>query len=426
LSTLGQQTFEKVYEEYERMNVLPKEDYEAFNRSVSQAYQAWINARAQKDFGLFKDNLAQIIEFQRKFIPLWKKDEATNYDVLLNQYEPGMSVAILDGIFDQVRTGIMAIRKEIEEKGTKPDTSFLSRKVPKEMQVKFARHLATQLGFDFSRGRLDDSVHPFMTGFNHNDTRLTSRWHEDDFQMGILGTLHEQGHGQFEQNVSPDFAYTPVGSSMSMGIHESQSLFQEIMIGSNLAFWKKEYPVFQEMTEGIFDDISLETFFAGIKNSQSSLIRVEADTLTYVLHIIIRYEVEKAIFNDNVAVEDLPQLWNDKYEEYLGVRPSNDLEGILQDIHWAGGSFGYFPSYALGYMYAAQMKHAMSKTLDFENLLEAGDYLPIKKWLDSNVRVYGASKKPKDVLFDATGENLNPEYLLKELKVLYELVYRIA
>ncbi|SJZ52875.1 carboxypeptidase Taq [Pilibacter termitis] len=425
LSELGQKVYDKVKEGYDKKRVIPAEKDEAYNREASKAFTNWIKAREQKDFGLFKDSLANLIAMQKEFITLWRKDEKTPYDVLLNQYEPGMTVEILDEVFGKVREGIMQIRQTIAEKGIEPRVDFLSRKVPKEFQISFAKELSTALGFDFSRGRLDEAVHPFMTGFNYNDARLTSRWNEEDFQMGIFGVLHEQGHGQFEQNVSPDFEYTPLKNTMSMGIHESQSLFQEIMIGSNKSFWKKQYPRFQEICEGRFDDIDFETFFAGLKRSQSSLIRIEADTLTYVLHIIIRYEMEKMMFNENVSVEKLPELWNDKYEEILGIRPQNDLEGILQDVHWTS-DFGYFPSYALGYMYASQMKHAMSQTLDFDTLLKCGEYLPIKQWLDENVRVFGASVKPKDVLKNATGEDLNPKYLLEELEKLYFDVYQVG
>lgn len=425
LSDFGKKVFAKVKEDYDVFSALSEEDFDMYQRAVSLSYNAWLKARESKNFADFKEFLGKIIELKRKFIPLWRKDEKTPYDVLLNQYEPGMTVEILDEIFDKVRDGILAIRATLAEKGVEPETDFLSRTVSREQQEAFARNLAEQLGFDFSRGRLDVAVHPFMTGFNRNDVRLTTKWNETDFQMGVFGVLHEQGHGQYEQNVAEQYVYTPLASDMSMGLHESQSLFQEIMIGSNEAFWQKQYPLFQKITKGTFDDVPFGVFYRGLKKSQASFIRIEADTLTYVLHIIIRYEVEKAIFNENVPVEQLPELWNNKYEEYLGIRPSNDLEGVLQDIHWSGGDFGYFPSYALGYMYAAQMKHSMKADLDFEEVLLSDDYQPIKHWLDKKVRTFGASMKPKEVLFHATGEDLNPEYLLEELKKLYYNVYQI-
>ncbi|MDR0922012.1 MAG: carboxypeptidase M32 [Lactobacillales bacterium] len=425
LSELGQQVYDKVKENYDNDIAIPADRMEAYTRETSKAYSAWIDARKAENFQLFKKSLENLIAFKKEFIPLWRKEEKTPYDVLLGKYEPELTVETLDKVFSEVRDGIIAIRKTIEERGIAPETDFLSRLVSKEQQKEFITKVVEELGYDFSKGRLDDTVHPFMTGFNRNDTRITTRWNENDFKMAVFGIIHEQGHGQYEQNIDPKFDYTPLTGGVSMGIHESQSLFQEIIVGSNRAFWKKQYPFFQEVTQGTFDDIDFETFYHGLKETHANFIRIEADTLTYVLHIIIRYEMEKAIFNENVNLDTLPELWNAKYEEYLGIRPSNDLEGILQDVHWAGGDFGYFPSYALGYMYAAQLKHAMDKDLDFDAVLASDDYSPIKNWLNEKIRQYGASRKPKQLIFDATGEDLNPKYLLDYLRQIYFDVYQV-
>lgn len=211
-----------------------------------------------------------------------------------------------------------------------------------------------------------------------------------------------------------------------MGIHESQSLFNEIIIGSNKEFWRKQFPFFKECTEGTFDDLDFSTFYASLLETKASLIRIHADSLTYPLHIIIRYEIEKMIFNDGVSVEELPAIWNQKYEEYLGIRPETDLEGILQDIHWSDGSFGYFPSYALGYMYAAQLSEAMSKAIDIDKVLSSEDYRPIRVWLTEHIHQYGASKKPIQLIKAATGEELNPDYLIQYLRKIYFDIYEIA
>ncbi len=362
----------------------------------------------------------------KELIPYWKKNELTNYDVLLNQYEPNMTVEILDNVFSQVRDGIMDIRRQLAEKGTAPDTSILSRKMTEAQQRKFISKVIADLGYDFSRGRLDNTVHPFATGINHNDVRLTTRWSETDFSMGLFGVIHEAGHGMYEQNIDEKYEGTPVHEGASMGIHESQSLFNEIIIGSNRNFWAKQYPFFQECAEGTFDDVSFDTFYDSLKHSKASLIRIEADSLTYVIHIIIRYEIEKMIFNETVSIDELPKIWNDKYEEYLGIRPENDLEGILQDVHWSGSSFGYFPSYALGYMYAAQLLHAMEKEINVDEVLASDDYSPIRKWLTENIHQYGASKKPNELILDATDELLNPQYLLDYLRKIYFSVYKIS
>ncbi|MGX7013718.1 carboxypeptidase M32 [Vagococcus silagei] len=425
LSEFGQEVYKKVKEEYDLNNNIPVDRFQAYSRLTSEAHSIWVDARQQKDYGVFKKTLEEIIAFNKEFIPLWRKDEKTPYDVLLNLYEPGMTTEILDEVFGQVKDGIMEIRAELAEKGTEPDTSFLHRHVSQAQQEEFVRRVVTDLGYDFKRGRLDETVHPFMLDLNRNDARITTNWIEDDFIVATLGTIHEAGHGMYEQNIDAKYDYTPLSGGVSMGIHESQSLFNEIIVGSSRSFWKKQYPVLQEITGDIFADVNFETFYNGLKKTQSSLIRIQADTLTYPLHIIIRYEIEKMIFNEGVALDNLAEIWNDKYEEYLGIRPENDLVGILQDVHWSGGSFGYFPSYALGYMYAAQLHHVMNQEFDVEAVLASDDYSPILHWLTKHIHQYGSSRKPSQLIMDATGENLNPSYLIDYMRELYFNVYDV-
>ncbi|ALS37891.1 carboxypeptidase Taq [Enterococcus rotai] len=426
LSEVGLAVYKKVKEEYELNHSIPAERMQAYNTALTNAHAAWLKARKAKDFAEMKNEIQTIVDFLKEFIPYWKKDEATNYDVLLNQYEPGLTVEKLDQIFAQVKAGIMEIRATVAEKGTVPRTDFLSRRVTKAQQRTFVSGVAEQLGYDFSRGRLDDTVHPFMLALNRKDARITTRWDETDFTMATFGVIHEAGHGIYEQSIDSKYDYTPLATGASMGIHESQSLFNEIIIGSNKQFWQKQFPFFKECTEGTFDDIDFETFYDSLKETKASLVRIEADSLTYPLHIIIRYEIEKMIFNEDVSVADLPQIWNDKYEEYLGIRPENDLEGIVQDVHWSGGSFGYFPSYALGYMYAAQLRHAMGQEIDVDTILASNDYSVIKNWLTKHIHQYGASRKPNQLIMDATGEALNPQYLIDYMKSIYYDVYKIT
>lgn len=425
LSEVGLAAFELVKEDYELNNAVPADLMRDFSRATSKAYSAWHKARSASDFSLYRDELAENIRIVKELLPYWKKDEETDYDVLLNKYEPKMTSEKLDKVFDQVRDGIMEIREVLAKEGTEPNTDFLNRKMTEEQQRKFVKQVVADLGFDFTRGRLDNTVHPYMTGINNNDIRITTRWDEEFFPAGVFGVIHEAGHGMYEQNIDSKYAYTPVLSGTSMGIHESQSLFNEIIIGSNREFWKKQYPFFQECAEGTFDDISFDDFYDSLKKTQASLIRVDADTLTYVLHIIIRYEIEKMIINEDISIDDLPQIWNDKYEEYLGIRPENDADGILQDVHWSGADFGYFPSYALGYMYAAQLHNAMKNDVDVDAVLASDDYAPIRKWSTEHIHQYGASRKPNQLIMDATGEELNPQYLLDYLKEIYYSVYKV-
>lgn len=425
LSDDGKLIYQEVKRRYDLNNKIPVDKFTAYVKTVAQADDAWHAGRDAKDFKPFQNSLEDIVNHLREFIPLWRKNEKTPYDVLLNQYEPGMTVEKLDVLFGELRDGLMAIRKTLIEKGSEPDTSFLNRFVSKEQQKKFVTEIAKRLGYDFNKGRLDDTTHPFMQSMNRNDARITTNWKEHDFKAATLGVIHEAGHGIYEQNIDARFDYTPLAGGTSMGIHESQSLFYEIMVGGDKEFWRNNYKLFQTITEGTFDDIDFETFYKGLHKSQSSFIRIEADTLTYPLHIIIRYEIEKMLFNENLPVSELPKVWNDKYEEYLGIRPSHDLEGVLQDVHWSGGSFGYFPSYALGYMYAAQLRHTMEKSIDFKEEFKQDTYLTIRNWLTENIHQYGSSKKPNELILNATGEELSPKYLLDLQQKIYFDVYNV-
>jgi carboxypeptidase Taq len=423
LSEVGLATFKLVKEAFLRNQNVPPEKMAAYQEALGNAHGAWLAARKSKKFDDFLPALAKNITLTKELITYWQKEEATPYDVLLNQYEPGLSVAVLDQLFAQLKTGLIAIREKIANEGIAPNRDFISRTMTKAQQKRFAVKVIEELGFDFMRGRLDDTVHPFMTGINPYDARITTRWNEHDFTMAIFGILHEAGHGMYEQDIDLKFANTPAYAGTSMGIHESQSLFNEIMIGSNKAFWQKQYPWFQECAEGTFDDVEFETFYKGLKETKASLIRIEADSLTYPLHIIIRYELEKAIFNDDLPVADLARLWNQLYADYLGITPENDREGILQDVHWSAGLFGYFPSYAIGFMNAAQLFHAMQQSFEVDTVLASTDYTPIKAWLTEHIHQYGASKKPNELMKAATGETTNPRYLLDYLQTIYFAVY---
>ena len=425
LDDFGQLVLAKAQKDFDVTGKIPEKDYIDFQRTLSEAQDYWAQARETNDYTIFQPYVEKIIAYLKQFIPLWQTDEATPYDVLLNQYEPGLSVAKLDAVFDELKTGIMALRHRLETLGTEPDGTFLSRQVSKDKQREYALAASQRLGYDMNKGRLDDTIHPFMEALNRDDARITTRWDEHNFQMAVLGIFHEAGHGLFEQNVASKYDAVRAVMPISMSIHESQSLFNEVMVGRSKAFWQAEYPKMQAVFAPTFDDISFETFYNGWIKTEATLIRTEADPLTYPLHIIIRYEIEKAIFNDNVPVAELPQLWRDKYQEYLGLTVPDDLTGILQDIHWAGGSFGYFPSYALGHLYAAQFMATMQKTLDFEQIYASGDYTPIFEWRKQHIWQHGGAVDPGDILMAATGEGLNPQYWLTVMNDLYATAYQL-
>lgn len=425
LSDITKKTLQECKKEYDRNKKIPREEYEEYVVLQSQAESVWEEAREKSDFSLFQPYLEKLVAFNKKFIDYWGY-EGNKYNTLLDMYEPGVTVEMLDQVFGQLREEIVALVKEIAASPNKPDTSFLHKPFPKEQQKAFSLKVIEKLGYDFQAGRLDDTVHPFAIGINPGDVRITTRYDENDWRMAVFGTIHECGHALYEQHISKELIGTPLCTGTSMGIHESQSLFYENILGRDYSFWKHHYDSLKAHAAGQFDHVSLEEFYRGINESKASLIRIEADELTYPLHIIIRYEIEKGLFNDEIEVKDLPKIWNDKYEEYLGIRPTTDKEGVLQDVHWAGGSFGYFPSYALGYMYAMQFKNKMLEDLPhYDELLENGDYGPIREWLSNHIHQYGKLKKPLEILESVTGEGLNASHLITYLKDKFQKIYRL-
>jgi carboxypeptidase Taq len=425
ISSISKKTLEECNKNYERNKKIPAEEYKEYVILQSNAETIWEQARAQSDFAMFQPYLEKLVEMTRRFVDYWGY-EKNKYDTLLDMYEPGITVDILDRVFGELRTKLVPLVKGVSETADKPRTDFIYKTFTKENQRQFSLKMLEQMGFNFEAGRLDETVHPFATGINPGDVRVTTRYDEQDFRTAVFGTIHEGGHALYEQNISSELIGTPLCSGTSMGIHESQSLFYENFVGRNYSFWKRNYELLKSFSNGQFNQINLEDFYRAINESKASLIRIEADELTYPLHIIIRYEIEKGLFNHEIEVKDLPEVWNNMYEKYLGIRPQNDAEGVLQDVHWAGGSFGYFPSYALGYMYAAQFKHKLLEAIpDFDQLLENGQLLPIKQWLNKNIHQYGKMKKPLEILLDVTGEELNPQYLIDYLHEKYSGVYRL-
>ncbi|KIL48015.1 carboxypeptidase M32 [Jeotgalibacillus campisalis] len=425
LSEITVKTLEECQQEYERNKKIPAEEFREYVILQSKAESVWEEAREKSDFSLFQPYLEKLVESNRRFVQYWGS-EGNPYNTLLDRFEPGVTVEILDRVFAQVREAVVPLVKEIGESPNKPDTSFIFTHFPKQAQKKFSLKMLEEIGYDFEAGRLDEAVHPFATGLNPGDVRVTTRYDENDFRSAIFGTIHECGHALYEQNISEDLIGTPLCSGTSMGIHESQSLFFENFVGRQPAFWSRYYDTLKEHADGQFDHIPLNEFVRSINESKPSLIRVDADELTYTLHIMIRYEIEKGLINGEMKVENLPEIWRSKYQEYLGVTPENDAEGVLQDVHWSGGAFGYFPSYALGYMYAAQFKHAMDKDLpNFDELLSQGNIAPIKDWMITHVHQYGKMKKPLEIIKETTGEGLNAQYLIDYLTEKYTKIYSL-
>lgn len=421
-----QKTLEDMQEQFALQKKIPADLYEEYVVLCAESESIWEEAREQNDFAKFYPYLEKIIHLTKEMIGHWGALNGNAYNRLLDQYEPGMTTDIIDEMFGRLKETIVPLVKNIQTQGKQPDDSFLYKSFSPAQQEAFNHYLLTHLQYDFEAGRLDKTVHPFAIGLNQGDVRITTRYDEYDFRSAIFGTIHECGHALYEQNFDESLKGLPVSNGASMGIHESQSLFYEHFIGHHEGFWKFHFKELQKHSPEQFNDVTVEQFLRAINVAKPSLIRIEADELTYALHIMIRYEIEKDIFNGDIDITQLPTIWNDKYEEYLGIRPENDAEGVLQDVHWSGGSFGYFPSYALGYMYAAQLRHAMNEDIpNFDALVEEGHLQPILHWLTTHIHRHGKTKKPLELIQDATGEALNVQYLIDYLEEKYTTLYNL-
>nr|WP_143484592.1 carboxypeptidase M32 [Halalkalibacillus sediminis] len=408
--------------EYNKSRKIPINEFTEYVQLTSTAESVWEEARENNDFETFRPYLEKIVDFNIRFAEYWGYKD-NRYDALLDNYEPGVTVETLDKVFPELRNNLTNLLDKVNQSEDKPDPNLILSHFPKDQQEKFSLKVLEQMGYDFDAGRLDETVHPFATGLNPNDVRVTTRYDEQDFRMAVFGTIHEGGHALYEQGFDPELYRTPVCNATSMGIHESQSLFWENFVGRSKAFWDKNYDLFLEHAPESFKNIDKNQFYRSINEVKPGFIRIEADEMTYALHIMIRYELEKGLINQEIEVKDLPELWNQKMKDYLGIEPKNDSDGVLQDVHWSSGGFGYFPSYALGYMYGAQLEQSMRKTLDLEEVIHSGDLSPIKNWLNDNIHRHGSMKQPLNLLQDVTGEGLNPEYLVKYLDQKYNKIY---
>lgn len=425
LGDIDRKLVKECAKDYERSRKIPPEKYEAYVVLTSQAEAAWEEAKETADWEKFKPYLKRIVETNLEFIELWGYS-GSKYNTLLDQYEPGMTEAKLDQLFGALRERLVPLVAAIGESPNKPDTSFLRQSFDIGKQKEFSHFILRQMGYDFEAGRLDETMHPFAIGLNPGDVRITTHYYEHDVVNALFSSIHEGGHALYEQNISRDLMGTLLCTGTSMGIHESQSRFWENMIGRSRPFWNRYFKDLQALFPGQLDHVTPEQFYRGINEVKPSLIRIDADELTYNLHIMIRYEIEKALFAGTITVDDLPEVWNAKYKEYLGVEPRHAGEGVLQDVHWSGGSFGYFPSYALGNMYAAQFAHTLRKAMpNLDEEIEAGRLLPIKEWLTEQIYQYGKLQDPAEIILRVTGEELNPQYLIDYLTDKAKDIYRL-
>lgn len=411
-------------EELEQLDCIPQDEYEANARLVAKAAAIWAKAKEAKDFEAFAPTLEKVIDFQKKFASYRAKKGQNLYDVMLDTYEKGFDMENLDQFFGLLKKELVPFLKKVQEEGRQIEDGFLTGDYPEPDQEKLAKFLAEYVGFEFDKGVLAVSAHPFTTNLHNKDVRITTHY-SDHVDSSLFSVIHEAGHGIYELGIRDDLTLTPVGQGASMGMHESQSRFFENIIGRNPAFWEPIYGKVQEMFPKQLGKVSLEQFVEAVNKVEPGLIRTEADELTYSLHVLIRYEIERQLMAGELDVRDLPQVWADKYEEYLGIRPENTAEGVLQDIHWSQGSFGYFPSYALGSAFGAQLYYYMKDKMDFDGLLREGKVDVIRQFLRENIHQYGKLKNSRQILKDVTGEDFNPEYYVRYLKEKYGEIYGV-
>ncbi len=399
---------------------IPKEQYAEFSALTSKAYAVYVQAKNENNFELFRPYLEKIVEYNRNLTQWLKTDELQGYDVLLDRFEPHYTMAQYDEFFALLREKLVPVIRKLPTESQAKDPDWATQLFYKEGQHKFCEYLRDVMCFDKTRGIMKESEHPFTSGFGTDDVRITNHYYEKCFVSSLFSAIHETGHALYEQQCDKSLNQTLSGGGASLGMHESQSRFYENMIGRSEAFWQVHYKHLQQQFPVQLRRVSLKQFVDYINTAKRSFVRTEADELTYSLHIMLRYEIEKKLIDGSLEVKDLPAYWNEKFNEYFGIVPPTDTLGVLQDVHWAGGDFGYFPTYALGSAIAAQLFHAMNADFDVFASLEEGTTAKINAWLGEHVHKYGASKYPDEILRLATGEDFNPnyyvEYLLKKYK----------
>lgn len=402
---------------------VPAELVEELSRATSRARHVWVEARRNDDFAQFAPELERVLELRRREADAlgWQEHP---YDALHDQYEPGSTTARVERVFTPLRERLTALLSEISQAREVLDDEPLRRHFDPVLQERFVRQVAADLGYDFERGRLDAAVHPFAQAIGLGDVRITTRYDERFLSMALFGAIHETGHALYEQGIRDEDRGTPLGHPVSLAVHESQSRLWENLVGRGRPFWEGRYAALQATFPEALGDVPLDTFLRAVNRVAPSLIRVEADEVTYDLHVLLRFELEKALVEGSLRVRDLPEAWNEKCRAYLGITPPDHATGCLQDIHWSIGHVGYFPTYTLGNMTGVQLWNAAHAALpDLDDHLRAGSFAPLLGWLRENVHVLGSRLLPDDLLRRVTGAPLDAEPYLTYLEDKYARLY---
>ena len=420
-SLIDQALVKSLRRDHDRAIKIPGDLVERRARHVSESQAAWAKARRENDFPAFEPYLETMVDITREVTRClgWKDHP---YDALLDEYEPFITTQEVKEVFDKLQPRLSELVKTI---AAHPpiNSEVLSRSYPKEKQEALGKDILGKMGFDWNRGRLDVSTHPFCTTLGDDDIRLTTRYDENFFNMAVYGMIHEAGHGLYEQGIGTEIRGTSLAKGTSMGIHESQSRFWENIVGRSLGFVNHFFPALHQYFPQALEGVSSQEFYSALNKVEPSFIRVEADEVTYSLHIILRFRLELALIEGSLQVKDLPDAWNQGFQELFGIRPPTNAEGCLQDVHWSMGGIGYFPTYALGNLYAAQWRHYIKKDMDLETLVSQGNFAPILQWLRDKIHRHGSVYSARDLCVLVTGEPLNPEYFLQYIQEKYGSLY---
>ena len=401
---------------YDQQVKLPQRLVEELARTAILGQQAWQEARQRDDFPSFRPLLEKMIDLKRQQAAALGYPQCP-YDALLDEYEPEELAASVGRVLAGLREELVPLVAEIQQSDRRPNVDLLERTFPVEVQDKFGREAAAAIGFDFSRGRLDVTAHPFCTGLGPHDCRITTRFDEHFFSAAFFGILHEAGHGIYEQGLPVEHYGLPLGEAISLGIHESQSRLWENLVGRSQAFWMHFYPLAQQRFPAALGDVKLDDFYFAISDVRPSLVRVEADEATYNLHILVRFELERALLDGQLQAADLPGAWNEKYRQYLGIVPPDNRDGVLQDVHWSAGLIGYFPTYSLGNLYAAQFfAQAEAELGDLGGSFARGDFHPLFDWLRDRIHRHGQRYSAAELVERVTGRPLSARPLIEHLR----------
>lgn len=396
--------------QYDEIARIPADEYAAFTKLCSQSVPAWTKAKRTNDFSLFAPYLEKIIAARRAQARYFAPDRDP-YEVLLDRYEKGLTIAQCDEFFSTLRETIVPLLADIQTRGKAVRTDFLDQEWPIDAQRRVSKKIMELWGLDPAHCYLAESEHPFTTEFWRGDVRITTHYMPRDIFSNLYSVAHEGGHALYELNINPDYDYTVVTHGATMGIHESQSRLFENLVGRSRAFVHYLYPTLKELFPAQLADVSAEEIWRAVNRAEPGPIRTEADELTYCLHVMVRYEIEKQLIGGTLEAKDVPAVWAKLYKEYLGIEVPNDRDGCLQDSHWSGGAFGYFPSYALGSAYGAQMLRRMEQDVDVWGAAARGDLTPITAWLREKVHQYGGLMEPADVVKNACGDFSAEDYI---------------